>query len=46
VDRVIEFIQPRSTPFKDNAILAPKLADPPLWWKNNPTASKNWIRFT
>jgi len=26
VDPVIEFILPRSTPFKDSAILAPKLA--------------------
>ncbi len=26
VDPVIEIIQPRSTPYKDSAILAPKLA--------------------
>jgi hypothetical protein len=35
LDPVIEFIQPRSTPFKDSTILAPKLADPPFWWKSN-----------
>ncbi len=31
VDPVIGFIQLESTPFKDSAILAPKLADPPFW---------------
>jgi hypothetical protein len=31
VDPVIEFIQHRSTPFKDSATLVPKLADPPFW---------------
>jgi len=41
VDPVIEFIQPGSTPFKDNAILAPKIADPPFWWKSNSTPSKS-----
>ncbi len=40
VDPVIEFIQPGSTPFKDSAILAPTLADPPFWWKSNFTPSK------
>ncbi len=30
VDPVIEFIQLGSTPFKDSAILALKLADPPF----------------
>jgi hypothetical protein len=34
MDPVIEFLQLRSTPFKDSAILAPKLADPPFWWKS------------
>ncbi len=29
-DPVIGFIQPRSTSFKDSAILVPKLADPPF----------------
>jgi hypothetical protein len=37
VDPVIGFIQPGSTPFKDSTILAPKLADPPFWWKSNST---------
>jgi hypothetical protein len=37
VDPVIEFIQPRYTPFKDSTILAPKLANPPFWWKSNST---------
>ncbi len=37
VDPVIEFTQLGSTPFKDNTILAPKLADPPFWWKSNST---------
>ncbi len=41
MDPVIEFIQLGSTPFKDSAILAPKLADPPFWWKSNPTPSKS-----
>jgi len=41
VDPVIEFIQLGSTPFKDSAILAPKLADPPFWWKSNSTPSKS-----
>jgi hypothetical protein len=40
VDPVIEFIQPGSPPFKDIAILAPKLADSPFWWKSNSTPSK------
>jgi hypothetical protein len=40
VDPVIGFIQPGSTPFKDSAILAPKLADSPFWWKSNPTPLK------
>jgi hypothetical protein len=40
VDPVIEFIQPRSTPFNDSTILAPKLADLPIWWKSNSTPSK------
>jgi hypothetical protein len=40
-DQVIEFIQLGSTPFKDSAILAPKLADTPFWWKNNSTPSKS-----
>jgi hypothetical protein len=40
VDPVIEFKQPRSTPFKDIAILAPKLANPLFWWKSNSTPSK------
>ncbi len=40
VDPVIGFIQPGSTPFKDSTILAPKLADPPFWWKSNSTPSK------
>jgi hypothetical protein len=30
VDPVIGFIQPGSTSFKDSAILAPKLGDPPF----------------
>ncbi len=41
VDPVIEFLQLRSTPFKDSttpfkdsAILATKLDDPPFWWKS------------
>jgi len=37
VDPVIGLIQPGSTPFKDSSILAPKLADPPFWWKSNST---------
>ncbi len=37
----IGFIQPGSTPFKDLAILAPKLADPPSWWKSNSTPPLN-----
>jgi hypothetical protein len=41
VDLVIEFIQPGSTAFKDSAILAPKLADPPFWRKSNSTPSKS-----
>ncbi len=41
VDSVIEFKQLGSTPFKDSAILALKLADPPFWWKNNSTPSKS-----
>jgi hypothetical protein len=41
VDPVIEFIQTGSTPFKDSAILAPKLADQPFWWKSNSTPSKS-----
>jgi hypothetical protein len=41
VDPVIEFIQLRSIPFKDSAILAPKLADPPFWWKSNSTPFKS-----
>jgi hypothetical protein len=41
VDTLIGLIQPGSTPFKDNdAILAPKLADSPFWWKSNSTPSK------
>ncbi len=40
MDPVIEFIQLGSTPFKDSAILVPKLADPPFWWKSNSTPSK------
>jgi hypothetical protein len=38
---VIGFIQPRSTPFKDSAILAPKLADPHFGWKSNSAPSKS-----
>jgi hypothetical protein len=36
VDPVIKF---NSDPlhFKDSATLAPKLADPPFWWKSNST---------
>ncbi len=41
VDPVIGFRQPRSTPFKDSTILAPKLADPSFWWKSNSTPSKS-----
>ncbi len=41
LDPVIEFIQLRSTPFKDNTILVPKLAHPPFWWKSNSTPSKS-----
>jgi len=41
VDPVIEFIQLRSTPFKDSTILVPKLADPPFQWKSNSTPSKS-----
>ena len=41
VDPIIEFIQLRSTPFKDSGILAPKLADPPFLWKSNSTPSKS-----
>ncbi len=41
VDPVIGFIQPGSTPFKDNTILVPKLADSPFWWKSNSTPSKS-----
>ncbi len=41
VDPVIEFIQLGSTPFKDSTILAPKLADPPFWWKSDSTPSKS-----
>ncbi len=40
VDLVNEFIQPGSTPFKDSAILVPKLANPPFWWNSNPTPYK------
>ncbi len=40
VDPVIEFIQLRSTPFKDSTIFAPKLADPPFRWKSNSTPSE------
>ncbi len=35
----IEFIQPGFTPFKDSTIWAPKLADPPFWWKSNSNCS-------
>ncbi len=31
VDPVIEFLQLGTTPFKDSAVLAPKLTDPPFW---------------
>ncbi len=41
VDSVIEFIQLGSTPFKDSAILAPILADPPFWCKSYSTPSKS-----
>jgi hypothetical protein len=41
VDPVIEFIQHGYTPFKDSAIMAPKLADPPFWWKINSTSFKS-----
>ncbi len=41
VDPVIEFIQLRSTPFKDSTILVPELADPPFWWKRNYTSTKS-----
>ncbi len=41
VDPVIGFMQPRSTPLKDRAILAPKLADQPFWWKSNSIPSKS-----
>jgi hypothetical protein len=41
VDPVIEFIQLGSTPFKDSAILVPKLTDPPFQWKSNSTLSKS-----
>jgi hypothetical protein len=34
VDPVLELLQLRSIPFKDRTILAPKLADPPFWWKS------------
>ncbi len=34
VDPVEGFIQPGSTQFKSSATLAPKLADPPFWWKS------------
>jgi hypothetical protein len=34
VDPVIEFLQLGSTPFKDSTFLAPKLANPPFWWKS------------
>ncbi len=40
VDPVIGFMQCGSTPFKDSAILLPKLADPPFWWKSNSAPSK------
>ncbi len=40
VDPEIGFIQPGSTPFKDSAILVPKLADPPFWWKSYSAPSK------
>ena len=41
VDPVTEFIQLGSTLFKDSAILVPKLADPPFWWKSDSTPSKS-----
>ncbi len=41
VDPVIEFIQLRSTPFKDSTILAPKLAERCFWRKSNSTPSKS-----
>jgi len=41
VDAVIKLIQLGSTPFKDSAILVPKLADPPFQWKSNSTPSKS-----
>ncbi len=41
VDPVIKFVQLRSTPFKDSAILVPKLADPPFRCKSNSTPSKS-----
>jgi hypothetical protein len=42
VDPVINISQLASTPFKDSAILAPKLADPPFWWKSlDSTPSKS-----
>ncbi len=41
VDPAIGFIQPGSTNFKDSTTLAPKLADPPFWWKSNSTPSKS-----
>jgi hypothetical protein len=40
VDSVNEFIQLRFTPFKNSAILVPKLADPPFRWKSNSTPLK------
>jgi hypothetical protein len=45
VDPVNEFIQLRSTPFKDSTILVPKLADPPFRWKSNSTPSKTVSGF-
>ncbi len=45
VDPVNEFIQLRSTPFKNSTILVPKLADPPFQWKSNSTPSKTGSGF-
>ncbi len=41
VDPVIEFIQLRSSPFKDSTILAPKLAKRCFWRKSNSAPSKS-----
>ncbi len=45
-DPATEFIKLRSTPFKDGATLAPKLADPLSFWRSSSTPFKYWIKYS